>query len=64
MRQILSVSIFLVILLSLAACSSQGGVDLRMYGGDHELLCDESFFTVLDHHVFVFKRSNPGASIS
>ena len=64
MRQILSVSIFLVILLSLAACSSQGGVDRRMYEGDIEFLCDESFFNVLDQHVFVFTRSNPGAYIS
>lgn len=64
MKQTLSISIFLVILLSLAACSSQGGVDRRMYEGDVKFLCDESFFNVLNQHVFVFTRSNPGAYIT
>ncbi len=64
MKQISSISIFLVTLLSLMACSSQGGIDRRMYEGDIKFMCDESFFNVLNQHVFVFTRSNPGAYIT
>ncbi len=45
-------------------CSSQGGIDRRMYEGDINFICDETFANVLGQHVFVFTGSNPGAYIN
>lgn len=58
--------ILLVVLLPLvmlSACTPRVEVDHRMSEGNIDFLCDESFANVLEQHVYVFTRSNPGAYI-
>lgn len=54
---------FSAIACILSGCSSQGGIDRRMYEGDIKFACDETFANVLEQHVFVFTGTNPEAHI-
>ena len=47
----------------LSACTPRVEVDHRMSEGNIDFLCDESYANVLEQHVYVFTRSNPGAFV-
>ena len=55
--------LLLVSLLALSSCTPRVKVDNRMSEGSIGFVCDESYANVLEQHVYVFTRTNPGAFI-
>ena len=55
---------FITVICSLTGCSSQGGIDRRMYEGDIKFAYDETFADVFAQQVFVFTGTNPEAHIT
>ncbi len=66
MKQSVIFSIFAFSLVAslFSGCSSQGGIDRRMYEGDIKFACDETYANVFNQQVFVFTGTNPGAHIA
>lgn len=63
MRKIQHIYLLCLLLVALTSCTPRVKVDHRMSEGNINFACDESYANVLEQHVFVFTRSNPGAFI-
>lgn len=63
MARLRHICVFALLLIFLSACTPRVKVDHRMSEGYIGFACDESYANVLEQHVFVFTRSNPGAFI-